>query len=87
MSRRCRTERDNVAHKSEVVVLWSGSEDPDVVDIGGVKSMQEGGADGMHKEHKDYKNAEERRERWFFVVVKWDRQVKKEGERNRRDAQ
>jgi hypothetical protein len=46
-----------------VVVLSSGSVDPDVVDVGGVKSMQEGGADGMNKEHKDYKNAKEKRER------------------------
>jgi hypothetical protein len=32
-----------VAHMSEMVVLSSGSVDPDVVDISMVKSMQEGG--------------------------------------------
>ena len=41
----------------------SGSEDPDVVDIGSEQSMQEKGANVMHKEDRDYKNAKRIRER------------------------
>jgi hypothetical protein len=44
------------------VAMWSGSEYPDAENNGTVKSMQKDCAYGMHKVHRDYKNAEQRRD-------------------------
>jgi hypothetical protein len=61
MSKRCRTKRDNMAHRiwdSCGRVKWR--KHPDVEEIVGER-MQEQGADCMHKVHRDYKNDEQRR--------------------------
>jgi hypothetical protein len=61
MSRRCRTERDNVAHRiwySCGRVKWR--KHLDVEEITGER-MQEKVVDCMHKVHRDYNNVEQRR--------------------------
>jgi hypothetical protein len=44
------------------VAMWSGSEYPNAENNGTMKSMQKDCAYGMHKVHKDYKNAKQRRD-------------------------
>ena len=44
------------------MAMWSGSEYPDVENNGARKSMHKDCTYSMHKEHKDDKNAEQRRD-------------------------
>jgi hypothetical protein len=44
------------------VVRWSGSEDLDVENNGGMKSMQKYCSYNMHRVHKDYKDVEQTRD-------------------------
>jgi hypothetical protein len=48
------------------VEMWSGSEQTDDQNHGMVESMEKHCAYSMHKVHRDYKNAEQRRDGHCF---------------------